>query len=225
MENPKDVKAMHVGQPKDGLLIEALIKARQSFDPITKDRTNPFHKAKYATLDSVLESVQPALSENGLAIVQVMDTLSGKSYLVTKLYHTSGNCIDSWYPIPELTDPQKLGAAITYARRYSVCAMLSVTADEDDDGESAKPSPKEQKRIELESEVKAEAKRVGWTGEQAKEYLTSTYPNYKGQLKDLSDKELQNFLAHLKSTSNQIEKQFEREKNRNLRNLQKDMQH
>lgn len=125
-------------------LIGALIKARAEFRSIAKDKVNPFHKSKYATLDSVLEATELGLSKHGLTIVQTVDVISERVMLVTTLYHTSGENIASRYPLPNIDDPQKMGAAITYARRYSVCALLSVTADEDDDGHLASSKPKRQ---------------------------------------------------------------------------------
>lgn len=133
-------------------LIGALIKARRAFQPIAKDRVNPFHKSKYATLDSVLESVGSSLCDNGLAITATVSTDDNKTVLITTLHHTSGESIESRYPLPNIDDPQKLGAAITYARRYSICALLNVTADEDDDGNAAKSKPKSQ---DVEGDAKA----------------------------------------------------------------------
>ena len=119
-------------------IIPALIKAKKSFKKISKDAVNPYFKSKYATLDAVLEATESALAEQGLTIVQVVEGY----ILQTFLYHESGEFIQSNYPLPETTDSQKLGAAITYARRYAICAMLSITADEDDDGNlvSGKPT-------------------------------------------------------------------------------------
>jgi len=121
-------------------LIPALIKARLAFKSIAKDRTNPHYKTKYATLDSVLDAVTEPLAANGLAIVQTVNPVAEQPILTTHLYHESGESIESNYPLPAIADPQKLGAAITYARRYALCAILSVTADEDDDGNSNRNS-------------------------------------------------------------------------------------
>jgi hypothetical protein len=118
-------------------ITKAIIKARSGFKPIAKDRTNPHYKSTYATLDSVLEAVKPGLDAAGLAIAQLIETNEqGRTFLVTNLMHESGEVLKSAFPLPDTQDPQKLGSAITYARRYSVCAILSVTADEDDDGNS-----------------------------------------------------------------------------------------
>ncbi|MBD2531922.1 ERF family protein [Nostoc flagelliforme FACHB-838] len=118
-------------------LIKALIKAKAEFNPIQKDRTNPHYKHKYATLDAVLDAVTPALGKHGLVIIQTTEICEGKTVLRTHIFHESGESITSTYPLPEISDSQKLGAALTYARRYAVCAILSVTADEDDDAEGA----------------------------------------------------------------------------------------
>jgi len=118
-------------------LIKALIKAKTEFNPIPKDGTNPHFKHKYATLDAVLDAVTPGLGKHGLVIIQTTELCEGKTVLRTHLYHESGESIISTYPLPEISDSQKFGAALTYARRYAVCAILSVTADEDDDAESA----------------------------------------------------------------------------------------
>lgn len=116
-------------------LIKALIKARAEFPSIQKDKINPHFKVSYASLDSVLDAVTPVLCKHGLAIVQV--TAVG-NILKTHLFHESGEFLTSEYELPDIQDSQKKGAALTYARRYTVCALLSITADEDDDSNATK---------------------------------------------------------------------------------------
>jgi hypothetical protein len=118
-------------------LVKSLIKAKQSFGAIAKDRTNPHFKSKYATLDAILAAVEPGLHAHGLVLVQTLCTDNSGASLITHLMHESGEALSSSYPLPDIADPQKFGAAITHARRYAVCAILSVTADEDDDGNAA----------------------------------------------------------------------------------------
>jgi hypothetical protein len=118
-------------------LIPALIKARSEFQPIHKDKVNSYLNNQYATLDAVLAAVEPALRKYGLTIVQMTEVIGEQSVLRTSLYHESGQSISGNYPLPQTNEPQKLGAAITYGRRYALCALLSVTADEDDDGNAA----------------------------------------------------------------------------------------
>jgi hypothetical protein len=120
-------------------LIQALIKARAEFPSIQKDKVNPHFKVSYASLDSVLDAVTPALCKHGLAIVQLMEK---GNILKTHLFHESGEVLTSEYELPDIQENQKKGAALTYARRYSVCALLSITADEDDDGNATKDEQK-----------------------------------------------------------------------------------
>lgn len=122
--------------PAIGALTAALAKARAAFKPVIKDANNPFFKSKYADLAGVLDAVVPALSANGLAVIQTTDG-TAPMVLTTTIAHSSGEFISGTYPIvPVKNDPQGVGSAITYARRYTLCAILSVAA-EDDDGNAA----------------------------------------------------------------------------------------
>jgi hypothetical protein len=120
-------------------LLKALVKAKAEFKPIPKDKQGP--RNRYSSLDAVLGAVEPALHKNGLAIVQATKHDGERFYLETTLFHTSGESLISTYPLLDgAADSQKIGSSITYARRYSLCALLSVVADEDDDGAAASPS-------------------------------------------------------------------------------------
>ena len=128
--------------------IEAISKALVAFHgkigKIAKDQTNPYFNSKYAGLSSILAAVNPALQECGLSIMQMP---ADEDELITLLVHESGQFIGSKMKM-SLTkrDPQAQGSAITYARRYAVAAILSLSFDEDDDGNSAMPSQSSQNR-------------------------------------------------------------------------------
>ena len=179
--------------------ITSLTKALNTFQgkltSVKKDAVNPFYKSKYATLDTIWETIRKLLSENGLAITQTMGILDGKSILETTLYHTSGEWISGIQLVnPVKDDPQALGSAISYARRYSLSAILGIVSDEDDDGNVAtkpvvKPEPKtEQKQIEVpqktemkrasEAQVKkiyATVKEKNISSDSAKAYIKSVF--------------------------------------------------
>jgi hypothetical protein len=111
----------------------ALVKAQSEFKPLKKTATNPFLKSKYSTLDDIMEATKKALAENGLGFTQ---SVRG-NVVVTTIFHISGNVIESEFPlIINEQDPQKQGAAYTYARRYCLQAALGITAENDDDAES-----------------------------------------------------------------------------------------
>jgi hypothetical protein len=119
-------------------LATALSKAQGEFEHAKKDTDNPFFKSTYADLASVIDAAKKPLSANGLAVAQITDTdENGNISLETILMHTSGEWISGKYPIrPVKTDPQSMGSAITYARRYAFSAMTGIAAD-DDDGNAA----------------------------------------------------------------------------------------
>jgi len=118
-------------------LAAALVKAQSAMKIAKKDSENPFFKSKYADLGSVWEACHSALSENEIAVVQSPVFLDGRFFLRTTLLHSSGQSISGDYLIkPVKEDPQAYGSAYTYARRYSLAAMVGVIS-EDDDGNAA----------------------------------------------------------------------------------------
>ena len=133
--------------------ISELAKALSNFQgkmvAVKKDATNPFYKSKYATLDTIWETIRKPLAENGLSVAQTMNVFGDKSLLETTLCHTSGEWIRGIQLVnPVKDDPQSLGSAISYARRYSLSALLGIVADEDDDANVAtKPEPKLEAKI------------------------------------------------------------------------------
>lgn len=123
-------------------LIPALVAAQGAFTPIIKDRENPHFKSRYATLDAIHTATRSALQENGLAVMQItVPKKGGEVILRTILMHASGQTIVSDLPLMKLTaGPQQFGSELTYMRRYAYAALLSVTADEDDDGNAGQAS-------------------------------------------------------------------------------------
>jgi hypothetical protein len=118
----------------------ALVKAINAIEGVKKGADNPFFKSKYANLESVIEAAHDALSANGLAVMQGPGPMDGNCItLTTRLVHESGEWIETDFSLPAgKMDPQAAGSAITYARRYSLMAMLNMPAV-DDDGEASMP--------------------------------------------------------------------------------------
>lgn len=101
---------------------------------------------KYAPLDEVLNLVRPMLSKHGLSIVQAPIMADGMVGVTTTLLHESGEWIE-FEPILLKMDKQSAqgaGSAITYARRYSISAVLGISSEDDDDANSIEPSTKNQ---------------------------------------------------------------------------------
>lgn len=119
-------------------LLAALSKAQGEMKGAVKDSANPFFKNSYAGLESVWDACREALSKNNLAVLQTTGPgEKGEVVLYTTLGHSSGQYMSSAYPInPVKQDPQGIGSAITYARRYALAAIVGVHQT-DDDGNAA----------------------------------------------------------------------------------------
>lgn len=121
---------------------QAFVQLQAEIKPAIKDATNPAFRSKYADLGAVWEAVKEPLKEHGFAVIQMPQFEGDTMYLETIILHVSGEKMAGRYPIkPTKQDPQGFGSAITYARRYSISAMLGVIADEDDDGNAASAKP------------------------------------------------------------------------------------
>lgn len=133
-------------------LAQALIAVQKEMTPASRDGTNPFTRSNYATLNSVMESCRDILLAHGIWLTQLpvpapLELGPGHIALLTKLTHAeSGQWQSSLTVIPlPKADPQGMGSAITYGRRYALTAMLGMIT-EDDDGEAAKLPPKTRSR-------------------------------------------------------------------------------
>jgi hypothetical protein len=128
-------------------IISALVAFQGALVPPKKETDNPYFKSKYADLAGVWESCRPLMLANGLAFVQMPST-SGNIVTVTgTLYHTSGESLDSSLTLTAKdSTPQAIGSAITYGRRYQMCAVLGI-APEDDDGAAASGTTEKPKSL------------------------------------------------------------------------------
>lgn len=128
-------------------LSAAMAKAQAEMKIAEKNGLNPHFKNHFSTIADIWKASVPALSKNGLSVVQSTEaTDDGRCFLVTLLLHTSGQWISGRYPIISMKqDPQSLKSAITYAKRATWDAMVGLASEEDDDDGNA-ASESEQKR-------------------------------------------------------------------------------
>ena len=121
-----------------GKITEALSKAQGAMAMAKKKEENPFFKSRYSDLAAVWEVARKPLADNGLAVVQGTSVENGQVIVSTILSHSSGEYFESELALaPTKNDPQGVGSAITYGRRYSLSAMLGIASEEDDDGNAA----------------------------------------------------------------------------------------
>ncbi len=133
-------------EPSLDKLFDALAKAQAELTDPEKDRevNTGKYKYSYATLAGVLSTVRPVLAKQGLSLVQLPTRASNEGReilgLTTILAHKSGQSIDNYFEmvVPD-PNPQGIGSAMTYMRRYAVMAILAIAGAEDDDAEAAQP--------------------------------------------------------------------------------------
>jgi hypothetical protein len=118
-------------------LAKALNKLQGELKTVCRDKVNPNFNSKYADLSAIWDACRKPLADNGLSLVQTTDRAGEDIVLETLLLHETGEWIKGKLPINAVKDePQAIGSAISYARRYAMSAMLGIVSDEDDDAES-----------------------------------------------------------------------------------------
>lgn len=149
---------------KVAAIADALAKAQAEIVGAVKDSTNPYYNSKYADLASVWESCRLPLTKNGLAVVQgpsvevtgephleqVQNTKGEKRTVLravtrvtvtTLLLHSSGEWISTDVStVVSSSDPQSVGSAISYLRRYGLSSMVGIPQVDDDAEAATSPS-------------------------------------------------------------------------------------
>jgi hypothetical protein len=125
-------------------LYAAMAKAFASMDGASKDALNPHFKMRYADLASVVSAIKPALTDNDLWFRQYTHEQTGGVCVETMVCHASGDELSfgKLFVPASKQDAQGYGSALTYARRYSLMTAFGI-CPEDDDGNLAKPAPKQ----------------------------------------------------------------------------------
>lgn len=123
-------------------IAEALAKAQSEMVQPEKNKTVTVKSDKgpysfdYADYNAIVEAVRGPLSKNGIAFTHLIDQVEGGALiLLTRLIHSSGECLESVYPLPRSLNPKELGGAITYGKRYCLSAITGCVADDDADSE------------------------------------------------------------------------------------------
>ena len=129
--------------------MKALLEVQKEIEALSKDSKNPFFKSKYLDLPTLLKNVKPVLNKHGLILLQPVENRQVFSLLVDA--ESGENICGSGIPLPDIKDPQKLGAAITYFRRYTLTSLLAIEEQDDDGNKASRPEPKRDINKELES--------------------------------------------------------------------------
>jgi hypothetical protein len=195
-------------------LLAALAAAQAEMSNAPFNRENPHFRSKYADLASIRDATVPYLSKHGLSVHQVTKINGDRDMLLlTRLGHSSGQWIESVYPLPYSDKPHIMGSALTYGRRYSWASICGIAAEEDDDANAAQEGSKNGKSLPALPARKssAAAKRDGdWPALKAAladcqsareveklrtEYRAEKYSAWNRDWQDVADEEFEKRLA------------------------------
>ena len=114
-----------------------LLSFHMEVGKVRKSATNPHFKSKYVDINGILAVIMPVLTSHGIILTQTTDVMeSGSFVLKTRLCSADDKAdyIECLTPLlmPDKTNPQKYGSALTYARRYALMCMLDLEAEDDD---------------------------------------------------------------------------------------------
>lgn len=115
--------------PKPQTIWFKLWKAKQEIEAVKKNAKNPHFKNNYADINALIDAVEPVLLKYNLLLMQPIE----EGFVVTRIIDCEdGNSVESSMRLPEISDPQKVGSAVTYFRRYTLQSLLSLQAEDDD---------------------------------------------------------------------------------------------
>jgi hypothetical protein len=160
-------------------LAAALAVAQGALQPAVKESTNPHFKSSYVDLHGVWKSCRDALSKNGLSVVQGGGDKGDGSTItyVCRIMHASGQWIESELTLrPAKNDPQGVGSAITYARRYLLASMVGVAPQDEDDDANAASAPTQR----MVAPAPTPATRVGTGGVDPRNAFKATAAKWAG---------------------------------------------
>jgi len=110
-----------------------LLEFQKKVNVIKKDAKNPHFKNTYASLTQIISEVKPLLSECGIVLTQPLINGNVSTFLTY-----GSEVLESSLPLPVGLQPQPLGSAITYFRRYTLASLLALEIDDDDANEATK---------------------------------------------------------------------------------------
>lgn len=141
--------------------MDKILKIQTEIGVLSKTETNPFFKSKYLDINGLLSQLLPLLEKHGLTVVQPLSYVQswqpgvggGESYPALKTIVSDGEkqIISESIPLPNLQDPQRMGSAITYYRRYALQSLFLLQAEDDDANATKTPTKKTDGKNPLET--------------------------------------------------------------------------
>ena len=180
----------------------AMAMAQSDMGAVLKDAVNPHFKSKYADLATVCDAVIPALNKHGIAVIQAPGMNGSRVTVETILAHKDGAMMRTILELtPTKTDPQGVGSAITYGRRYALQSVAGVAPEDDDGNAASQPVKKNASQVKKDGdfEVFQTAIHAAKTPmEAAQAFVASNYPAWPQSFQDtVADKLYDAFYASL----------------------------
>jgi hypothetical protein len=199
-------------------LTEALAKVQAHLPGIGKNKTAKVptktggsYSYSYADLADIQPVILPLLAAQGLSWV-TRPTMGETGFVLAyELTHPSGEQVSGLYPLPDprTKTAQEIGSAITYARRYTLCCVVGVVPDEDEDGHLAtvshvvEPVPPPSRASVLKIEIAALGDKLGLSRGEVSELW---HAERGTSIRDTQDiKALTAFRAELKTRLGEVQ--------------------
>ena len=170
---------------------QKLFDLQNTIGAISKDSKNPFFKSKYFDINSLIDTLKPHLKDLGLLLIQPIE---GNSVVTRIIDIETGDAYESSMELPHITDPQKMGSAVTYYRRYSLQSLLALQAEDDDANLASKASKKEKPILTPKSER--------WVGAVHAIAKGETDINQVKKIVTISDKDAERLVAEAMEVAN-----------------------
>jgi hypothetical protein len=184
-------------------LIAKIYEIQKELTPVLKSEANPYYKSKYFDVNMAIEHLMPLLTKHGVVVLQPLSNLDGAPAIKTILADKeSGEIMDDTTPLPKIDDPQKMGSAVTYFRRYALTSLFLVQGEEDDDANATvKPQNKPQVQTPTQAQkTQPSAPQGVWDGNW-KSYVIP-FGKHKGKTMEQVDKDNPDYLVWLSAQDN-----------------------
>lgn len=187
-----------------------ILEFQEKFSGIEKNQMNAFTKSRYASLDDVMNAIQPILSEVGLVIMQPLDVIDGAQTLRTYIVHSeTGASMHSDLKldgIMEKLTPQGLGSAITYARRYAICSLLNIVEMSDDDGNSCEKTVMAQEKPATDEQLAQVRELINKTGSELDKVRAHCQNNFGSDINNMTAPQAEVLMTMLRRKLNYAKK-------------------
>lgn len=156
---------------------KALVKMQSEVEGAKKGKSNPQFKSKYADLAACWDACSDALRNSDVSILQ-FPTLAPTGFvgLITKvIFGPSGEILEEVFhmPVKDPNNPQAVGSALTYARRYALCSVVGICPEDDDGNKAAAPVQVQPQKLEELNKLQVQHvldRLVGMSSEEAKNF-------------------------------------------------------